>query len=87
MVVALEPEREVQYPEHLQSLAEARRAIARNSLEHRRDILATDAQSLLTVAGRERDNIVDSALAILIGGLAESQKSVLYRLFVVGREV
>ena len=87
MIVALKPEREVDDAEHLKSLAEVRRAIAWNALEHLRDVLTSDLYRLLAVAVGKRDYIVNRALSVDVGGLAESQKSLLNRLRVVGREV
>lgn len=87
MIVALEPEREVNNAEHLESLAEARRAVSRHSLEHLRDILAADLQRLLTVSVGERDYIVNGALSVLVRALPQREETIRYRLFVIRREV
>ncbi len=70
MIVTLKPKGEVEDAEKLECLTEALRAVTWNTVKSLCDILAAHTSCLIPVAVGECDNVIYSALTVLIGILA-----------------
>ena len=87
MVVALQPEREMQNAEELKCLAEIARAVARNAVKNGNNVLAPHALCLGLIPVAKPDDGVNDALLRRRGVLAAGKKPLGNGFFVVGGEV